>query len=335
MRSRLPDMANRKEVVSKADPWSLLQERIEQSEKMPITVVLGAGIHALHQPMTGYCQDACNRLKCWNNLIADDNTPVDDAVGLAPTLRWEQKIISDAAGIAAFRNEKIHLKSLVKSVERSEKILQKQLSTERFAKLKSILKSPCVSDIVSLNVDLIIERLLLCHRPIPRVQGRGALARHRLITIGKTKKRIWHPHGDRVSYDSMQFGMRRYGLIISALELARKKFKSKERKTKKNDNEPETWIDLFMSRPLLFLGTSIDQAEWDIWFGLLTRFRNFANTKTRAASLGCFVLTTQDEHVHLPRCWFTRLDAGSYPQGWDLLGNAFTPDRRNQSEASV
>ena len=70
-----------------------------------------------------------------------------------------------------------------------------------------------------------------------------------------------------------------YAKAINWVDKARANFKARELK---NEARPfQTWLDPFLSKQqIIFLGTSLDKAEWDIWFALLCRFRNFARFET-------------------------------------------------------
>ncbi|MBS4058277.1 MAG: hypothetical protein KGZ82_13235 [Bacteroidales bacterium] len=131
----------------------------------------------------------------------------------------------------------------------------------------------------------------------------------------------WHPHGDRKNKASITFGLRQYANLLKEVEDARSKFKLNEYTT--TVIEPTSWVDLFMSKPLLFIGSSIDKAEWDIWLALVNRWRNYGRDDNKKHEKPVFVLTRHNCHTHLPPDKFVRLEAPSYDESWQRLMNVF------------
>ena len=104
------------------------------------------------------------------------------------------------------------------------------------------------------------------------------------------------------------------------MESARKTYKKREKIGK--DEEFETWLDPILSkRQLLVLGASLDPSEWDLWFALLCRWRNFARHDTEDWSPGTWVLSRKNDpkHRHLPTVYVERLECDSYPESWRSL----------------
>lgn len=183
--------------------------------------------------------------------------------------------------------------------------------------LQNILQHPKVNNIISLNIEFIIEHLLSDDYQMPLPSGTNSLDRK--TRVGK--KVVWHPHGDYRNKKTITFGLRQYSQTINELERARKRYKQYERAQK----EPEitNWIDLFMSKPLLFLATSINPAEWDIWFALVNRWRNFGKDKFRDKEPKVFVLAKNGEAHHIPEDKFNIIRCKTYPEGWDMLQSVF------------
>ena len=225
------------------------------------------------------------------------------------------------------KRQSIRSKALFKKLQANVKSAESAvLKRPDFYKLvKPILAADCVQHILSLNFDLTVEELLLSggsriglvvdplkgNKPSPKKVGNvGQLGRRRKIG----ERVVWHPHGDRKSTFKRCVGLRDYALSIAALELGRRYYKQRERKKALNPNKIRDWVELMMSTHLIFLGTSIDRSEWDIWFALVNRWRNGANKPQHRT----FVLTTGDEHEGLPS-QITRLSAPSYETGWAWL----------------
>ena len=83
--------------------------------------------------------------------------------------------------------------------------------------------------------------------------------------------------------------------------------------------ESETWLDPLLSKKTLWvLGASLDQSEWDLWFALLCRCRNFARFQTEDWYPETLVLSRRGEakHAHLPQGYVERLERETFREAW-------------------
>ena len=141
--------------------------------------------------------------------------------------------------------------------------------------------------------------------------------------------RVWYPHGSVLDADSLQLGQRKYGLLITELERARRGHKNAEeamrkalfpRKRRRLDSDaynPEereavwdaqrphakSWVSAAMTAPLVFLGMGLGREEWGLWWFLNQRRRNLARAVGRDRALAdrhpVFVLVQAGEAARL------------------------------------
>ena len=301
--------------------WHDLDSLIRSVPTEKITLIVGAGIHRVPKWSCPLTSESAMRLSSWNALL--DSVIPKEPSSQSPTLRWEMGILQSGVGDQASKRSKALLKTLQSNVKSAESAVLKR--PDFYKLVKPILAADCVQHILSLNFDLTVEELLLSggsrfdlvfdhiKGEKPSLKKTGNVGQLRLRRkIGE--RSVWHPHGDRTNTFEQCVGLRDYALSIAALESGRCAYKERERKKTLNPEEIRDWVELMMSTHLIFLGTSIDRSEWDIWFALVNRWRNGANKPQHRT----FVLTTGDEHEGLPS-QITRLTAPSYELGWAWL----------------
>jgi hypothetical protein len=306
--------------------WSELSAILhgDQSKRF-ITLVVGAGIHQVPKWTCPHSYSSAQALGSWERLL--DAVLPSTAHSESPSLRWELGILDSDADDAAQKKESRHFAKLCATVTAAEAaVLALQDSYEPVQK---VLSSSLADHVISLNFDLVAERLH-CPDFDPTQNGHMGQPANGLLThhYGVHGKRFWHPHGDRNTKDAGCLGIRRYAITQGKLEEARNNFKSREPKGNSDVGKPhdyksmtpETWIDLLMTSHLIFLGTSLSFNEWDIWFALVNRWRNYAKPENKKYEPKTFVLTTGENHKHLPS-QFLRLDAPRYEDGWKWLGD--------------
>lgn len=298
--------------------WHELAALLES--KQTLTLVIGAGIHKVLHHDDPKIYESCLLLSSWLGLLS--NTFPHFVHSKSPSLSWELCIQADSSKLSAKAREMSYMRKVRELVATAEEpVLRSHYFDARVAR---VLKSQKISDIVSLNFDLIAEQLLSKSGADRSTLSQKTKTSERHRKVGS--KRIWHPHGDRGRIDLMHLGLRQYGLVIKPVEAARRKFKEWERKQKDkskspfSSKEPSNWIDLMIGHHLIFIGCSLDFSEWDMWFALVNRWRNYAIPKNKRYEPKTFVLTTGKNHKHLPS-QFLRLDAPKYEDGWKWLGD--------------
>lgn len=319
----------------------------DSGKSLPFTFLIGAGIHHLHQPKDALIYEAIRNLSSWDRLIS--KVGCSNYSYLSQTMRWEicalesQDDISDADASNMVQAQQEKLRSVVKQYQN---VISKSISNNvKIKQLKSILKSPYVTDVISLNIDLVLELLLAEKIPCVKSGKISTLERRREIKrecvqseLHNDKLRVWHPHGDISNADSLAFGLWRYEKLIHPLKDARANIKKIERE-KGFDcmrqiaiESPENWFQLMMFRPLVIIGTSLDDAEWDIWYALLSRWRNFAKSENKKYESPIWYLTTEKEYKknalnqRFPNDRVEFLLADDWDTAWkwlaDILSNA-------------
>lgn len=302
--------------------WDELAAILHSREK-EITLVVGAGIHCVPKWERPLTYERGRLLSSWSALLDSISPKIPQSP--SPILRWELALLQqhsdEQANEQANERNSAEFSKLQQTVIAAEsEVLDHQC---QYDLVKAVIAASCVENIISLNFDLTIEHLLLkSGEPFPSVARDDAetnIADH----LGRRRKTgrcvIWHPHGDRESSEGSCIGLREYALRAKDLEDARDNYKKAERTKTFVASEPRTWIDLIMSTNVIFVGTSLDFSEWDIWFALVNRWRNYAKPDKKQYEPKTFVLTTGDRHASLPN-QFTRLSAPDYEQGWKWLG---------------
>lgn len=241
-----------------------------KEKEVKFVIILGSGIHKqafrnnsnINNCLTSwYCllKEISPKAEMSNNYLLDF-----ERIILDNTNSQDEK--------AAFKIEKEILKEVV------NKINNYQIETLKNSNLiypLHIFKSDYVSDVVSLNFDLIPE-LLLNNNQKTKVQNLSVHKNNKSI-IHSTRHRVvnginfWHPHGDIDKYASLILGTRKYGLHINKIE----KLRERSKQQKKPDNYQKSWYEVLTHNPVIILGADISNMEWDIWNAIVNRERNF------------------------------------------------------------
>ena len=296
-----------------------------------IVVLLGAGLHRSCSVSTS--DDDTQLLAAWSDLIADRNNVFDKKIGY--TLLWELNALNQG-NLALKASERI-LVAQKKLTGRILELADKSIAANWTPpiELQELLFSGLVTDIVSLNVDLVLERWLAkkidCALPTARnILYNGKKyginsSRSRVFQIDNKELRFWYPHGDIAKKSSLQFSLSEYGHSVKWMERARANYKKQEKYGVYTSFS--TWLDPILSRRrLLVLGCSLDRSEWDIWFALVCRWRNFARYRDQVWYPDSAVLTVENykDHLHLP--WDPKLlqpleDGNDWLKSWSLINN--------------
>lgn len=246
------------------------KELEESGDNIKFVIVLGSGFHKqafrnnsnINNCLSSWC---CLLKEIEPNLDLSNNFLLDfERIILNNTNSQDEK--------AAFKIEEEILKEVV------TKIYNYQNETIKNSNLiypVSIFNSDYVSDVISLNFDLIPE-LLLYNNKITKVNNLHEHKNKKSI-IHSTRHRVinginfWHPHGDIDKYASLILGTRKYGLHINKIE----KLRERSKQQKKPDNYQKSWYDVLTHNPVIILGADISDMEWDIWNAIVNRERNF------------------------------------------------------------
>jgi hypothetical protein len=253
-----------------------LQEIYNKRIKEKFVIVLGSGFHK--QAFMG-TPDIFNCLTSWCCLLK----AIDSKTGCSNNLLLDfEKIILKRTNSqdekAAYKTEEDLLKNVVIKIKR---VQSKVLKRKDINYPIEIFNSNFVSDVISLNFDLIPE-LLLNNNKKTKVNNIHDYKNKKSI-INSTRHRFikginfWHPHGDIDKYDSLILGSRKYGLHINKIEKLRKRSKHQN----KPDNYQKSWYDALTHNPVIILGADISDMEWDIWNAIVNRERNYGKKENK------------------------------------------------------
>lgn len=274
---------------------------------MKYTLIIGAGIHAQALKGSSYSSAA---LASWHNLLF--------AIGAEsfnnPLLGFESLVIKKAKDekIAAYKAEQNLLKKIAETLEAEQ---TKIINDTNIEYPLSIFNPEKVSDVIILNFDLVIEKLLTKGN-LPKLEK----SPHNDSTYRTINGiRFWHPHGDIEYPKLIKFGVREYGKNTKDIEVLRSLFKRDERAEGYDLSQINaTWYSAIMLNPLVFAGTGLSFDEWGLWFALTSRKRNFA---TKGEELPIYTLNKKDAFCNL--YGFTNTTAISdledYEKSWQSL----------------
>lgn len=270
--------------------WDTLELKIQSiacGELPRFTMVLGAGIHQMGSV-------GPNPLASWPELLdAVSGKTLGNFENVSPSLCWEllsmSSKIREQLAHEGERDFRALLREKIRTLE-PEAINQGRKAMEP---IFEILDSGKVSDVISLNLDLVLERLYAArHGCNLKVHGKGRLNRFRDIeSRDGNSVRFWHPHGDTDSLGTMMMGMWEYQKQLPQLRRRFNQLKSRERLSESknhvldNSRSGMAWLDSMIYQPVIFAGTSLDSAEWDLWFSILMRWRNRGRSENPFAEM--------------------------------------------------
>jgi hypothetical protein len=304
---------------------SYFKELKETGDNVKFVIVLGSGFHKhalrnnsnVNNCLSSWC---CLLKEIKPNLDLSNNYLLDfERIILDNTNSQDEK--------AAFKIENEILKKVVTIIDnyQSEVIKNKNLNYPI-----NIFKSNYISDVISLNFDLIPELLLKNNRKT-KVQN---LIKHKnkKSIIHSTRHRVinginfWHPHGDVEKYDSLILGTRKYGLHVNKIEKLRERSKQK----KKPENYQKSWYDVLTHNPVIILGADISDMELDIWNAIVNRERNFGKKEnSKQHKFPIFQMrklcSENKTKVKSNEIWFKPLfdEKLNFEEQWNRLDNLF------------
>lgn len=252
----------------------MIKDFINKNAGIKFTIVLGSGFHIQKNSNT--------ILSSWEMLLKKmDPKFVSQGNYL---LDFEQMILSEKSSLQSSDVEKLKLSQAAKYLKK----VQENLDLEKLNKYPIEIFNPdIISDIVILNFDEVAEKIckevLKCKiSSIQYVEIDEKLKSDakihqttrfkEVIFPNKGIIRFWHPHGSIAKSSEMILSARSYAMHIANIERLRKHSKSKI----KNNTKLNTWYDQLIQQPVLILGASISNSEWDFWSAFVNRERNFS-----------------------------------------------------------
>lgn len=303
-----------------------------------LTIILGSGFHkqALGQNTI---------LSSWVKLLKQQ----DNAIELTDCypLDFEQLIIRRTQ-IQQITNEKAshQIENLI-----SEEICfdlkcaqQKALKFDKEKYPVGIFNPEYVSDIVSLNFDTIALELcaeragveITSLEPIPfSYKGKKlkGVSFYEVKFSNTQSIRFWFPHGSILDEAKITLGTRNYAMRLQNLEQLRKYSKSKDREERQNDNfNIETsWYHQLTHNPVLILGADMSTSEWDIWFALVNRERNFSKGSTMGIKYPIFQMRECECKNVVQHAWLQPMFVGmKFDLQWLELEKMFRKKRSSK-----
>jgi hypothetical protein len=190
-------------------------------------------------------------------------------------------------------------------------------------------------DMVSLNFDrriaLAADKEVFLPGPADPHDGPSARTfyRHSQFTAnGHRTSRIWYPHGDTRLVETLRLGVRRYGFHLALIRehlggLAPGWRDGRRREEGCNNDvghEGPSWVEIFMTRPLLFLGCGLSRDEWSLWWLLQQR----AAHPTSEPAYFAFVGDLVDSVKCLgPARGLVPVEFSSHDRLWEFIQGAF------------
>ncbi len=294
-----------------------------------LTIVIGSGVNR-------YASGNKNTiLTSWTNLLDAAFEKKSNVSSKNYILDFERRLVDKTSNQdenAANDIQNAILKGICESVrkEQIKTTYSKDYPTYLFNK-------EIVSNVVSLNFDLIPERIMSSGK-IPKLgKKHESLSKYKSPNICRYREidgiRYWHPHGDVESKKSLVLGMRQYLENVKHLEDMRRQHKSKEYYLKPENRAENSWYEAIVNHPVLILGASLSDNELDIWGALINRERNFAKGINRSKHRPpVFIMWSKCESgdFNMPD-WVQPLFPINlcYDEQWKKLKNLFDEHEKN------
>jgi hypothetical protein len=321
-----------------AKAWSSLRHHLGKSQAN-LCLLAGSGIHAQWNAATHREKVQKEILSSWPSLLSALGAEPRSAQTLS-SVRWEQLTIAGAPARAVIEKVGISLSKWRRLAARERETVLQQATAKCIAEaeavlaasakcgldpVKRVVNSRVVTDVISLNLDTVAERMLgEWKSPAQRVRSDKPQV---IAKANGERVRVWHPHGDHRRPTSIRLGLRHYASLTPQVDKARRIAKSLERgqgydAAKKHALEsPESWVELMLHRPLLVLGASLSELEWDLWQSFVDRRRNYAKHGNGGYQPPMWILSTPCSHPKLPHDWFEQLQDTEWTNAWNRLAD--------------
>lgn len=252
----------------------MIKDFINKNAGIKFTIVLGSGFHTQNNLKT--------ILSSWEMLLKNMDPKLDCQGNYL--LDFEQMILSEKSSLQSSDIEKQKLSQVAKCLKKA----QENLDLEKLNKYPiGIFNPDIISDIVILNFDEVAE--IICKEVLKckissmqyveideKLKSNAKIHQttrfKEVIFPNKGIIRFWHPHGSIAKSSEMILSARSYAMHIANIERLRKNSKSRI----KNNTKLNTWYDQLIQQPVLILGASISNSEWDFWSAFVNRERNFS-----------------------------------------------------------
>jgi hypothetical protein len=289
------------------------------------TIILGSGFH---RQALGNSSILSN----WEKLLKDQDSDLN-LTGFYP-LDFEQLVIRQTGNQIDENSKEKAAHDIEKRIS-DEICFDLQCAQEKALKFKKqcypkgIFNPSKVSDIVSLNFDTTAEEIcrgLAKQRKVIYNPANFISEKNEKLEIPcwevrfkeSEKIRFWYPHGSILDKNKITLGTREYAKRFQIIERLRKHSKSDK------DDTPTSWYHQIVHNPILVLGAELSKDEWDIWFALVNRERNFAKNKNQQFKYPIFQMRECECRMDHRHEWFQPLFKGiNFAEQWKQLGNLF------------
>jgi hypothetical protein len=286
------------------------------SNARKFTLVLGSGFH----------KQAIGNSSClsnWDLLLLQLGSKSCSSKNYI--LQFEELILKEA-----LLNNRIAAEDIEKDLlTRVQTLLKKEtrlLDFTQYESLRFLFNADLVSDIISLNYDSVAEQICtreLNHKAKVEWENKNSCAKNRKANSkarikwttdyrsigikGDKSIRFWYPHGSLIRKDSIVLGVNKYAQLIVAFEKIRNHYKVREKnefkkienKKKVNSDDIDlSWYSQLLNNPVIFLGASLSDVEWDLWTAITHAKRNFAKEKNTEYSHNMYIMLDKDQKCH-------------------------------------
>jgi hypothetical protein len=225
-------------------------------------------------------------------------------------------------------------------------VQQKALKFDKEKYPVGIFNPEYVSDIISLNFDSLALELcaekagveITSLEPMPfsykgkKLEG----VFYYEVKFSNTQSiRFWFPHGSILDEAKITLGTRNYAMRLATIEKLRKYSKYKETEERKSGSSiiETSWYHQLTHNPVLILGADMSMSEWDIWFALVNRERNFAKGNTKDYKYPIFQMRQCESNNKVQSSWFKPLFIGlKFDQQWSELEKLMNKQKSNETE---
>lgn len=296
-------------------------EQLLNTPGVKFTIILGSGFHK-------QALGSNTILSNWEKLLKDQD-PELTLTGFYP-LDFEQLIVRRTGNQ---KDEKARQRPAGEMEKRisDEICFDLKCAQEKALKFKKrcypagIFNPSKVSDIVSLNFDTTAEEICrvlakqrkVIYNPVNFISEHNEKLEIPCWEVrfnNAEKIRFWHPHGSILDKDKITLGTREYAKRFQTIERLRKHSKSEK------DDTPTSWYHQIVHNPILVLGAELSKDEWDIWFALVNRERNFAKNKNQQFKPQIFQMRECECKKDVQHEWFQPLFTGmTFDQQWKKL----------------
>lgn len=297
-------------------------EYFKKKEQAKFVIILGSGFHQQALP-----ENEKNSLSSWTFLLSKLNNNIEPSFSY--TLDFELMISKKSNEQNVKKAYEIEKELLIKICDEIKQTQEDVIKSNHLVYPVDIFQPNFVSDVISLNFDLLPEYMLNHEKPkIEVIEEKKTIKEKYSKRLESTRHsningiNFWHPHGEISEPNSILLGIRKYGSRINEVEYLRNRFKRNERKASTN-YEP-SWFDKIMSQPVIVLGASLSHMEWDIWYALVNRMRNFSKKESMQYEFPIFMMKSEAEQKK--KCsYFLNItsDSVSFDKQWQIIEETF------------